>query len=119
MQRPNFISDKVDTSKGTINVHVFTDYDKLDALALKKGYKPTKCALDETVEHSGLIGAQNSNLHCGWIATMGDKNHISIEDQIKHLNRKIESCKSKNEQILIGFCQTGNFSIGYTIYVKR
>lgn len=111
-----FLTDKV---KIPIKAKVFRDYDKLDALALKKGYKPIKCALDETVEHRGLIGAQNSCLHSGWIATMGDRNRISIDDQIKHLNSKIESCKSKGEQILIGFCQTGNFSIGYTVYVKR
>jgi len=122
MQRPNFITDEVKTFP--INVNVFSkysenNYDTLDNLAEQKGYYPIESESDEKIETSGLIGMQNSKLHCGWIATIGDPNRINCMHQIELLNKKIVECKSKGEEILIGFCQTGKFSVGYTIYVKR
>lgn len=120
MQRPNFIKDIAE--EFPINVKVFSkygknDYDKLDNLAEEKGYLPVSPAIDEKVEPQGLIGLGNSNLHCGWIATFDDYD-VKAEQQIEHMNRKIKICKTRGENIIIGFCQTGKFSIGYSIYVK-
>ena len=118
----SFITDVV--KDFPIKVKIFSkydsknNYDKLDSLAQKRGYYPIEIALDEKVDISGLIGMQNFSLHSGWVATIDDYN-IKAMHQIKALNQKIELCKSKGEQILIGFCQTGKFSIGYTIYTKR
>jgi hypothetical protein len=61
---------------------------------------------------------QQRPLHSGWIATIGDSTHKPL-DQIKLLNKKIEMCKSKGEDVIIGFCITGKFSIGYSIYRKK
>jgi len=121
MERPNFISDKVESFP--INVKVFSkyseeNYDTLDNLAEEQGYFATNPASDEKVDFNGLVGLQNFKLHCGWIATIDDYNVKSME-QVRLLNTKIGICKSKGEQIIIGFCQTGKFSIGYTIYVKQ
>jgi len=121
MQRPTFITDKVENFP--INVKVFSkydveDYDTLDNLAREKGYLPISPAVDEEIEPQGLIGLGNSHLHSGWIATFDDYD-VKAQQQIEHLNRKIDLCKTKGEKILIGFCQTGKFSIGYSIYVKE
>lgn len=119
--RPNFITEKIESFP--INVKVFSrygeeDYDTLDNLAEEQGYLAINDESDEKVEHNLLVGMQNSKLHCGWIATFDDYN-VKAMHQIALLNTKIGICKSKGEDIIIGFCQTGKFSIGYTIYVKQ
>lgn len=126
MERPNFITDVVNLKdEPTINVKVFSkysdeDYDTLDQLAKDKGYEVIEPTKDTEIETEGAVGMQNSTLHSGWIATISDGVRMQVEDQVKLLNKKIQLCKQdKGEDIIVGFCQTGKFSIGYTIYVKK
>jgi len=84
----------------TIKAHVFQNYDALDALALKAGYS----------DHG------NDPRYCGWIPMMGDSSH-SVEGSIQSLNDDVEAAKETYD-IIVGFCQTGNFSVGWTIYTK-
>lgn len=103
-----------------ITAHVFSDYDALDEMAKKAGYTATEPLDDEKVFHLELglrTGWQNDNLHCGWIATMGDSS-VSTEDQLTLLNRKVEVI-AKGYDFIVGFAQTGNFSVGYSIYVRE
>jgi hypothetical protein len=101
-----------------INCHVFQDYDRLDALAAKRGYICPEIAQDDRIADRIGSGLQNSTLHSGWVATMGDS-HVSVESQLETLKDKIKECLKRNEDIIIGFCQTGHFSIGYSIYRKQ
>lgn len=80
---------------------VLEDYDDLDNLAKSRGYYATK---DPKL--------------CGWIATMSDSCHNS-EKMLEEANEKLEAAKSMKKDVIIGFAQTGNFSVGYTIYVKQ
>lgn len=121
-----FITDVVNLKdEPAINVKVFSkysdeDYDTLDQLAKDKGYEPVELAEDTKIETEGAVGLDNRNLHCGWIATVSDGVRVQVEDQVKLLNKKIQLCKQdRKEDIIVGFCQTGKFSIGYTIYVKK
>jgi len=93
------------TEKTKITQKVFTDYDELDALAKAHGYdSPTP--------------EQNVNSQkCGWIATMGDSTH-SPQGMLKEAMQKLRDVKAQGEDVVMGFCQTGNFSVGYTIYTK-
>ena len=100
-----------------IEAKIYQDYDKLDALAAKRGYQATEPMNDEKVSTPSNVGAQNWNLHCGWIATMGDNGHRA-DKQIECLNDKVKRCQGEGN-ILVGFCQTGWFSVGYSIYVKN
>ena len=101
-----------------INVKVWQDYDALDTLATKRGYQPIEPHNDEDVVLDGLrVGAQNWSLHSGWIATMGDSYHV-VQDMITLLNGKVEKVRNNGNRLIVGFCQTGNFSVGYSIYVK-
>lgn len=106
-----------------IRVKVFSkydknDYDKLDTLASKRGYFPIELTTDSTINPVCFSGLQNSHLHNGWIATVDDYD-IKANSQIETLKLKIKECLNRKEKIIIGFCQTGHFSIGYSIYVKR
>ncbi len=114
----NFIKDRIEELP--IKSKVFQDYDMLDELAEKQGYFAKEMSNDEDIPLEGLnrVGFSNRHLHSGWIATMGDR-YTNPQNQIKALNQKIDLCKSKGEDIIIGFCRTGNFSVGYSIYVKK
>jgi hypothetical protein len=101
-----------------INCHVFEDYDHLDSLAEKRGYYPTEQTNDDRFETIGLVGLQNGLLHSGWVATADDCT-TKAEDQLKTLKAKIAECLKRKETIIIGFCQTGWFSVGYSIYRKK
>ena len=121
----NFITDIVDlNSQPCINVKVFSkytedNYDVLDALAKAKGYLPVEPAVDTKIETEGAVGMCNRTVHSGWIATVDDGFKVQAEAQVKLLNKKIQHCKQQlKQQIIVGFCQTGKFSIGYTVYVK-
>ncbi len=114
----NFIPQKDFPIGPPIKIKIFQDYDKLDNSAVKVSYVPTESHEDITIDTNGCVGMQNSRLHSGWIATMGDSSH-SPEDQIELLNEKVKRCIESNEKVKVGFCQTGHFSIGYTIYKKN
>lgn len=101
-----------------IDCHVFEDYDRLDALAAKRGYICPEIAQDDRFANGIACGAQNGALHCGWVATMGDST-ISVESQLELLREKIKECERRKETVIIGFCRTGNFSVGYSIYRKQ
>lgn len=100
-----------------ITCRVFQDYDKLDAIAEARGYKAVEPEFDEKYEAKVGSGSGNGSLHCGWIATVGDTN-ISVNAQVDLLKAKIARCVELKENVIIGFCQTGNFSISYSIYVR-
>jgi len=93
-------------------------YDDLDAKAEKLGYDAVEPSTDERIEMIGSCGLQNNTLHSGWIATMSDGKHKQ-KDQIETLRKKLQICKDRGKEVIVGFCQTGHFSIGYSIYVKR
>lgn len=120
-----FVTDVVNLNdKPVINVKVFSryseeNYDTLDELAKDKGYFPVELTEDTKIETEGAVGMQNTHLHSGWIATVNDGCRLSIDSQVKLLNKKIVQCKAQDEDIIVGFCQTGKFSVGYTIYVKK
>jgi hypothetical protein len=116
-----FIAEPFEVNEDTrITQKIFTDYDELDALAKAFGYNsPTP--------------EQNTNDSLsGWIATMGDSMHNPIRmlrdamqklrnvkyEEICDKSGKIIKTKSTHIDAVMGFCQTGNFSIGYTIYIK-
>lgn len=116
-----FIAEPFEVNEDTrIRQKIFTDYDELDALAKAFGYdSPTP--------------EQNTNNSLsGWIATMGDSMHNPIRmlrDAMQKLRNvkykeicdkagKIIKTESTHVDAVMGFCQTGNFSIGYTIYTK-
>jgi hypothetical protein len=101
-----------------ISVKVWQDYDALDQLMARMGYESIEPFQDERIDGNGLrVGMQNRSLHSGWIATMGDSYHV-VGDMIRLLNRKVRRVKDRGVGLLVGFCQTGHFSVGYTIYVK-
>jgi hypothetical protein len=83
----------------TLRVH--TDYDGLDKYAKKLGYQ----------DHG------NDKDFCGWIATMGDESH-DPRRMIEEANEKLLLTQKHFDKAVIGLCQTGNFSVGYTIYTK-
>ena len=102
----------------SIDVRVWDDYDALDKFAAKMGYRFIEPRNDEWFEGDGLrVGMQNWSLHSGWIATMGDSAHV-VGDMITLLNRKVQRIRERGVGLMVGFCQTGHFSVGYTIYVK-
>jgi hypothetical protein len=101
-----------------INAKVFENYDRLDQLAKNRGYFPVEQSTDDKFETIGLVGLQNSSLHSGWVATADDYN-IKALDQCQTLKAKITECLRRKEVIIIGFCQTGWFSVGYSIYRKE
>lgn len=122
---PNFITEIPDSFP--IPVKVFSkyseeNYDTLDDLAKNQGYEAVESETDEEFrscsQENRLVGLQNSKLHSGWIATMNDYD-VKAEQQIGLLKEKVKCCKAKGEDIIVGFCQTGQFSIGYSIYVKK
>ena len=95
------------------------DYDKLDRAALSKGYIATDPRSDEKVDTSDLlVGIGNAPLHCGWICTVDDSRHLA-QDMVKLLNTKAEIVRNRSIDFIVGFCRTGNFSVGYTLYVKK
>jgi hypothetical protein len=116
----NFI--ETETVTVPVRTRVFEDYDKLDALAKKRGYHSVDQGMDKNIHDLdvpvGLVGLQNNCLHSGWVATMDDHD-VKAKDQITLLNLKMAKCRELGEKIIVGFCQTGNFSIGYSIYVKK
>jgi len=114
----NFILQKEFPIEPPIKVKIFQDYDKLDRMAEKTGYQSIEPNEDVKIESIGHVGMQNSNLHCGWVATLGDSSH-NPENQIKTLNEKVKMCIKNGERVKVGFCQTGHFSVGYSIYRKR
>jgi len=74
------------------------------------------------------VGLQNQNLHSGWINRLPDSDHIensivTLGDQIKLLNSKVERIL-KDADCIVGFyIDTGNpilmqLQTYYTIYVK-
>ena len=112
----NFLTSKDEFPP--VHCRVFEDYDQLDRLAANRGYFPIGPEIDDRIETVGYVGLQNSTLHSGWVATMDDST-IKAEDQLKTLKAKISECLKRNETVIIGFCQTGHFSVGYSIYVKQ
>ena len=112
----NFI--KQTDSFPPIKCRVFTNYDHLDALAAKRGYIAVECGNDDKIRTRSAVGLQNSSLHAGWIATMDDST-VKVQNQVELLKDKISECLKQKEAIIIGFCQTGHFSVGYSIYVKK
>ncbi len=114
----NFLTKQDIPIKPPIQVRIFRDYNKLDRLANKRGYLQVEPSLDSKPDLNIYpVGLQQSSLHSGWIATWGDNSH-NPGKQIELLNEKIQTCIENKENVIIGFCQTGNFSIGYSIYVK-
>jgi hypothetical protein len=101
-----------------VECHVFEDYDRLDALAKKRGYNSVERGNDDQIDYGIGVGAQNSSLHSGWVATMSDS-IVNVDSQVRLLKDKIAECLKRKETVIIGFCRTGNFSVGYSIYVKR
>lgn len=109
------------TSKDTfppVQCHVFENADQTDRLAAKRGYFPVERGNDSRIETIGFVGLQNTTLHSGWVCTM-DSETVKAEDMLKTLRAKIIECEKQKEAIIIGFYQTGWFSVGYSLYVKR
>ena len=101
---------------GKIDAHVFSDSDVSDAVALKAGFEFDKSySIIDTQSLS--VGFDNSSLNFGWIATMSDGRNHNIQDMITLLNWKVEEI-SQTKNLIVGFYQTGHFSVGYTIYTK-
>jgi hypothetical protein len=102
-----FLTEPLEVTEETrITQKVFTDYDELDALAKANGYQsPTP---EQNVNES----------RCGWIATMGDESHNPIS-MLREAMQKLRDAQKKHGDAIMGFCQTGNFSISYTIYIKK
>jgi len=94
---------RLSENKLTIPCHVkvHRDYDALDAYAKKLGY-----------DNHG-----NDSTFCGWIATMGSGIN-DPEYMMNQANDKLENAQRLFDKAVIGLCQTGNFSVGYTIYTK-
>jgi len=80
-----------------VKTPVNQDYDAMDRTAIKRGY-------------SGVYSS-------GWIATMGVSSH-DPKRMLEEFNRKGEAATREGIPWIAGFCQTGHFSVGYTIYVK-
>lgn len=78
-------------------VVVHQDYEALDRAMLKAEYQ-----IDESLS--------------GWIATMPLE---MAEAQAEELNKKLEEVVRSGKIFCIGFNQTGNFAVGYTIYIKE
>jgi len=53
----------------------------------------------------------------GWVATMGDL-YYNPARMLEELNRKVVIIKEHQIPFLVGFYQTGNFSVEWTIYTK-
>jgi len=85
-----------------ITQKVFTDYDELDALAKTHGY----------------TDKGNISEYCGWIATMGDSCHNPIS-MLREAIQKLRDAQKKHGDAIMGFCQNGNFSVGFTVYIKE
>ena len=102
-----------------VKCRVFTNYDQLDALAAKRGYESVECGNDDRIGSGSGVGLQNGSLHSGWIASIGDGERVNVLKQVELLKAKISECLSRKEAIIIGFCQTGHFSVGYSLYVKN
>ena len=106
-----------------IQVRVFSKYsgkgyDYLDDMARKRGYLSIEPGVDEIINFPGVaVGMGNAPLHSGWIATIGDESH-NVEGMINLLNKKIEVLVTRKQKFIVGFCQTGHFSVGYSIYIK-
>lgn len=88
---------------------VFQDYDTLDKAMINAGYQTPEMASNR------LKNPQLKDELSGWIATMGDQ-YTSPEKQIQDLNKKLEKVTQKGLLYNVKFNQTGNFSVGYTIY---
>jgi hypothetical protein len=101
-----------------LQVVIHGDYDALDAMAKKRGYNSVECSNDDRIVERGEVGFQNGNLHCGWIATWSETGTKAL-DQLELLKEKLIECEKRKEVVIVGFCQTGNFSIGYSIYRKE
>lgn len=103
-----------------INCRVFQDYDKLDAVAEARGYEAVEPTEDEKFEAKAgsNVGRGNGSLHCGWIATISDKD-VNALVQVDLLKAKIARCIELGETVIIGFAVTGSCSVGYTIYVRK
>jgi len=112
----NFLN--VTDSFPPINCRVFENYDRLDALAAKRGYNAVECGNDDRIEYRFGTGLQNTTLHSGWIATMSQSD-TDAQKMVELLKEKIAECLKRKEAIIIGFCRTGHFSVGYSIYVKK
>jgi heterodisulfide reductase subunit B len=97
-----FLHHPLEVTENTqITQKIFTDYDALDALAKESGF--------EVKEDENLSG---------WVATIGDSCHNPIA-MLKEAMEKLKSAQARHKDAILGFCQTGNFSIGYTVYVKQ
>lgn len=97
-----FLTEPLEVTGDTkITQKVFTDYDELDALAKAHGY----------------ADKGNSSEYCGWFATMGDEFHNPIS-MLREAMQKLRYAQKKYGDAIMGFCQTGNFSVSYTIYVR-
>ena len=86
-----------------VQIKVWQNYDALDNYAKKLGYSvPENCPTSLT----------------GWIATMGDEIY-DPKTMLAEANQKLLNVQQIHKKdAIIGLCQTGNFSVGYTIYVK-
>ena len=116
-----FITEKPQSLPIKVRVHERGEYDLLDAKSEKKGYKSIEPTQDTKLDSSqvdGLaIGMQNQNLHCGWICTFDDRMHKAM-DMLELLKKKMDICKQNGEDFIVGFCVSGSFAVGYTLYTK-
>jgi hypothetical protein len=85
-----------------VNVKVWQNYTALDNYAVKLGY---------------LCPENTPTSLTGWIATMGDSCY-DPQRMLEEANDKLETAQHLHKGAIIGLCQTGNFSVGYTIYIK-
>jgi len=99
-----FLTEPITVNADTkIKQRVWLDYDLLDSFAKKFGYRTPE--------------PDNNPDYCGWVATLGDKYHNPTE-MLREAMQKFNWAKNKHKNAIMGFCQTGHFSVGYTIYVR-
>jgi len=99
-----FLMEPIEVNEDTeIKQKVWQNYNLLDEFAKKFGYDTPK--------------PDHNPDYCGWVATMGDKYHNPTE-MLKEAMDKFSKAKTRHKDAIMGFCQTGRFSVGYTIYVK-
>lgn len=102
-----FLTEPLEVTEETrITQKVFTDYDELDALAEAHGY------------HSPTPEQNTNESLSGWVATMGDESHNPIS-MLREAMQKLRDAQAKHGDAIMGFCQTGAFSIGFTIYIRE
>jgi hypothetical protein len=115
-QSKQYLSEKDLPVAIPVRVKVFGVCKEADRMALKMGFHAIEPCNDARINPPCNAGFQNFSLHSGWIATMGDRT-VSTEAQIGLLNQKIQKVLQR-DRVIVGFYRTGNFSVGYSLYVK-